>query len=65
MISLNSHYIGTVYPIGLSLDTFVADYHINVQMKKKLYYLFTLGIKGAQSWSISGSYMIFAFFSDF
>ena len=50
-----------VYPIELSFGTFVIDYHINVQVQKKLTLLFTLGIKGTQtqSWSKSGNFMIF------
>ena len=53
MISLNSHYVDTVYPIGLSFETFVSDYHINVQVQENLHYLLNLGIKDAQSWSKS------------
>ena len=45
MISLNSHYVDTVYPIGLSFETFVSDYHINVQVQENLHYLLNLGIK--------------------
>ena len=60
MISLNSHYVDTVYPIGLSFDTFVSDYHINVQVQENLHYLLNLGIKDAQSWSKSLNFMIIA-----
>ena len=65
MISLNSHYVDTVYPIGLSFETFVSDYHINVQVQENLHYLLNLGIKDAQSWSKSGNFIIFAFFAIF
>ena len=65
MISLNSHYVDTVYPIGLSFETFVSDYHINVQVQENLHYLLNLGIKDAQSWSKSLNFMIIAFFEIF
>ena len=45
MISLNSHYVDTAYLIGLSFETFVSDYHINVQVQENLHYLLNLGIK--------------------
>ena len=47
VISFNSHYVGTVYPIVLSFGTFVSDYNINVQVQENLPYLFNLGIKDA------------------
>ena len=65
MISLNSHYVDTVYPIGLSCETFVSDYHINVQVQENLHNLLNLGIKDAQSWSKSLNFMIIAFFEIF
>ncbi len=65
MITLNSHYVGTVYPIGLSFGTFVADYHINLHVQENFHNCFTLGIRGAQSWSKSRNFMIFAFFAIF
>ena len=65
MKSLNSYYVGTVYPIGLYFETFFADYHINVQVQENLHYPVTSGIKRAQSWSKSGNFIIFAFFAIF
>ena len=59
MISLNSHYVGIVYPIGLSFGTFVADYHNNVHEQLNM---FSLGIRGAKSWPKSVNFMIFAIF---
>ena len=65
VISLNAHFIGTVYLIGFSFETFVSDYHINVQVQENLHNLLTLGIRGAQSWSKSVNFMIFEFFAIF
>ena len=59
---LSLFHVGTVYPIGLSFGTSVADYDIKVQ--ENFHNLFTLGIIGAQSWSKSGYFMIFSIFNQ-
>ena len=50
-------------PLGLLLPVTTSTYY--VQMKENLHYLFSLEKRGTQSWSKSGNFMIFAFYTIF